>query len=361
MKDLFGNEIVETCALSRDFITQSLINELRGVTDVQLAAMLTNKVEAIVDFAALCNGKRSGQKISLLFNPHRLNTATNKSKSIVESLNDGNFCSGLARALAWKNGKVTDLLYQCIQLGINGVQYVNEFPPHIARDVYMFYGSKRILDPCAGWGGRMIGAASIGAFYHGFEPATKTYDGLMHLGDFLKSFNTGFDFKIECLPFEDAEIVCEYDIALTSPPYYDTEHYSDEMTQARMKFASYDDFVSGFLLPMVEKASRAAKNGLVLNVGSRQYPMRSSIENLYRTENLTAFRLSGRSGLGKQQAEGELFLRIANRELSAPHRIQTHSPRGEPGCCPREKYRSSEDLRRAARITTSFRPGAPDG
>ena len=316
--DLFGNEIVEQRPISRDLVVGALTDELRGITAAVLAGMLTNKVEAIIDFARLCSGERSGQKISLLFNPHRLATATNKSKSLVEAMNDRGFCSGLARVLAWKSDKVNELLYQSIQLGINGIQYVNEFPPHIARDVYAAYSARRVLDPCAGWGGRMIGAASVGAFYHGFEPSTKTHAGLVQLGLFLKSFGTGFDYNVECLPFEDAVLTGEYDVALTSPPYYDTEHYSDEPTQARIRYSNYAAFESAFLLPMVEKASSAAKNGLILNIGSRQYPMRSSIVHRYRTEVLSAFGLSGSYGLGKEKEDGEVFLRIANNRISAP-------------------------------------------
>ena len=324
MKDLFGNEIVEHKPISRDLITDSLSNELLGITAGKLAEMMTNNVDAIIEFARLCKGEKVGQKISLLFNPHRLATATNKSKSLVEAMQDRSFCSGLARALVWKSDKVKELIYQCIQLGINGIQYVNEFPPHIARDVYSSYSARRVLDPCAGWGGRMIGAASVGAFYHGFEPSTNTHAGLMRLGEFLKSFGTGFDYNVECLPFEDAVLTDEYDVALTSPPYYDTEHYSDEPTQARIRYPNYAAFESSFLLPMVSKASSAAKNGLVLNIGSRQYPMRSSIVRRYQAEVLNGFGLSGSHGLGKEKEDGEVFLHIANAE--------------NRGMCPSEKY-----------------------
>lgn len=158
----------------------------------------------------------------------------------------------------------------------------------------------------------MIGAASVGAYYHGFEPSTRTHAGLMRLGEFLKEFNTGFDYKIECLPFEDSDISDDYDVALTSPPYYDTEHYSEEPTQARNRYATFAAFADGFLLPMVEKATKATKNGLIVNIGSRQYPIRKTIESRYSAIDLNVFRLSGRKGLGKENAEGEVFLHIIN-------------------------------------------------
>ena len=91
--DLFGNEIVEQTPISRDMIVDALSDELRRITADGLAGMLTNRVEAIIDFARLCNGESAGQKISLLFNSHRLATATNKSKSLVKAMQDRGFCS----------------------------------------------------------------------------------------------------------------------------------------------------------------------------------------------------------------------------------------------------------------------------
>ncbi len=80
----------------------------------------------------------------------------------------------------------------------------------------------------------MIGAASIGAYYEACEPCKKTYDGLLKLGSFLKNFDTGFDYKIHNIPFEDFNTNEKYDLSFTSPPYYDTEHYDNTETQSRI-------------------------------------------------------------------------------------------------------------------------------
>jgi len=314
MKDLFGDEIVKVRAVERDFISSALCDVLHGLSLTDLVGLMTNKVEAVIAFACLCAGKTDGQKISLLFNPHRLDTATKKSRSFYAATQDVSFCSGLARALAFKHGKCSELLYQCMQLGVNGVQYVNEFPPHVARDIYKELGGVKILDPCAGWGGRMIGAASVGAYYHGFEPSSRTHAGLNRLGAFLKQFNTGFDYRVDCLPFEDAVLSdTDYDIALTSPPYFDTELYSDESTQACVRYQDWSEFVVGFFLPMIDKVLASCKKGFILNIGSRQYPMRATVEEHYVCRAMSKFSLSGSAGLGKSGKEGEVFLHITER------------------------------------------------
>ncbi len=127
-------EKIET-KLDRELLANAISSELMGISAEELVRLFYSKYDAIIDFARLCRGDRQGQKISLLFNPHRLETATISSKSIIDALRTDSFASGLARASAFKDGIVTDrnLLYQVLQLGVNGIQYVNEFPPYTAR------------------------------------------------------------------------------------------------------------------------------------------------------------------------------------------------------------------------------------
>jgi len=311
--DLFGNEVVERKLINRDLLVNIFINNLSGISNEQLVAMLYSKYEAIVDFARLCKGQKTGEKISMLFNPHRYSTKTKKAKSIIDGFNDDSFLSGLGRATLFKEGKVKELLYQVLQLGINGIQYVNEFPPKIAKDFYMAYNAKRILDPCAGWGGRMIGAASIGSFYHGFEPATKTYNGLLELGNFLKMFKNGFDFKIENIPFEDCTLSEDYDFALTSPPYYDTEIYSDEKTNSCNRYETFKSWCDGFYIPMIEKTISHVEY-FVLNVGSRGYDLKSILFENFKDVKEVNNKLSGGGGLGRTANGKETFYLVTKRK-----------------------------------------------
>lgn len=310
MKGFFDLGIVHTKQIDREILISLLSDKLRNIDEVNLVNILYSYVEAIFDFNALCDGGNKGVKISMLFNPHRYNTPTIQSKSIIEAFKSESFISGVTRVLLHKNQKVKDLLYQSLQLGINGIQYVNEFPPHIARDLYLYYNASTILDPCAGWGGRMIGAASIGSFYHGFEPATKTYNGLLSLGEFLKKFKTGFDFKIENLPFEDAIIKDKYDLALTSPPYYNTELYSTEETNSCNRYTTYEDWCNGFYLPMINKTLKNTKN-FIINIGTRKYDLKNILmDNNIELKEIKS-KLSGKGGLGKITETSEKFYLVS--------------------------------------------------
>ena len=312
MKNIFGSEIVRNKLIDRNLLASVIEHQMKGISEQELISMIYSKYEAIIDFSRLCNNEKAGYNISLLFNPHRYSTRTKNSISILDAFQqDNNFLSGLARATLFKINRYKDwnLLDEILRLGVNGIQYVNEFPPYIARDFYKSFSARRILDPCAGWGGRMIGAASVGSFYHGFEPAKKTFLGLLKLGDFLKKFNTGFDFKIENICFEDAKIKENYDFALTSPPYYDTEIYSEEKTQSCNRYGSFKEWCEKFYIPLCEKTIKKTKS-FVINIGSRKYDLKGVLlEAFPETKEVRSYQkfFMGSKGLGKKENGKEAF------------------------------------------------------
>ena len=317
--DLFGNQRTIKPPINRDLLASQLKATIKDYSLEQFVGLLTNHFDSIIQYAGLSNGESQGQKISLLFNPHRLDTRTKSSKqSIFEAIKNDSFISGLARASIWKNGKVSELLYQVIQLGINGVQYVNEFPPHIARDICLEYqlgATSKILDPCAGWGGRMIGISVVSNNYDAFEPCSKTYIGLCDLSRFLKQLDGEFNANIKPIPFEDADLPDNfYDFAMTSPPYYDTEVYSDENTNSLNRYANFDEWCDKFYYPLISKTMNSLKpDGVfMLNIGSRVYPLserlKTTFGSKYAIENKGNY-LSGNAGLGRE-GEGEMFYAI---------------------------------------------------
>ncbi|MBP5710597.1 MAG: hypothetical protein J6W84_06430 [Bacteroidales bacterium] len=285
---------------------------LRQLSLEEFAAEFITKTQAIEEFYKLCHGVNAGKTISLLFNPHRLSTDTEKDDlSIYESLQDDNKIDGLARLYLYNmEHKVANSFYNTIQRGFQNVQYVNEFPPAVARDIYIQYGNKpflKILDPCAGWGGRMIGAASIpNTYYEACEPNTKTYEGLLNLGAWLKQLQPTFDFCIHKIPYEEFTSERKFDIALTSPPYYNTEHYSDEETNSLNRYKTFDSWVDGFYTPLILKTVDRLDDGgvFILNVGDRKYPLSDRLFEISKSNDLYCSRikdyLSG-NGEGKEK------------------------------------------------------------
>ena len=124
------------------------------------------------------------------------------------------------------------------------------YRPQMAKMVVTNLGAKRVLDPCAGWGGRMMGAVAAGAEYVAFEPNTETYNGLLKLIEFLGIGDKVRIIKDSALEMDKYDIG-EFDLILTSPPYFDLEVYSHEDTQSIKGCDTYRMWVDKFLNPLV--------------------------------------------------------------------------------------------------------------
>jgi hypothetical protein len=98
------------------------------------------------------------------------------------------------------------------------------FRPIIAASVYKKFNPTSILDPCAGWGGRMIAANALNMNYIGIDtntnlivPYTKM---ISHLNSSLITM-----YWNDCLSMDYSTL--NYDMVFTSPPYYNSELYSN--------------------------------------------------------------------------------------------------------------------------------------
>ena len=138
------------------------------------------------------------------------------------------------------------------QLGfMAGTSKVTIYRPLLTKRIAQYFNAKNVLDVCVGWGGRMLGSVcNDGVNYTGIEPYSKTFNGLvnikneLHLSDErVKLYN---DTAENVLPTLER---C-YDLALTSPPYYNLELYSDESTQSH-HYGTYEQWVEKFLRPVV--------------------------------------------------------------------------------------------------------------
>jgi len=125
------------------------------------------------------------------------------------------------------------------------------YRPQMAKMVITNLGAKRVLDPCAGWGGRMLGTVAAGAEYVAFEPNTETYESLLKLTKFLGIENKVRIIKDSALEM-DKHNIGEFDLVLTSPPYFDLEVYSHENTQSINGCNSYSMWLDEFLKPLIE-------------------------------------------------------------------------------------------------------------
>ena len=140
------------------------------------------------------------------------------------------------------------------------------FKPTIAINMYHKYGATHVLDPCAGWGGRMLGALAKGIAYTGIDTNLNlrpSYDAMMERfgkanmiwGDALEQDFTAID----------------YDMVLTSPPYWDTGNL--ETYELMKVWKTEKEFYETFLIPLITKCRASIKRGgkVCFNISPKMY------------------------------------------------------------------------------------------
>jgi len=135
------------------------------------------------------------------------------------------------------------------------------FPPAVVKFFCDHFKWGRFLDPCAGWGDRLLGACASEHCheYWGVDPhkdAHTIYQGIK------SAYSKGKDIQLREAPFEDVELPTgHFDGVFTSPPYFDLETYSQDEGQSSLKYPEFESWAQGFLKPLVQKSFAALVPG----------------------------------------------------------------------------------------------------
>ena len=135
---------------------------------------------------------------------------------------------------------------------------VSIFKPLIAMDVYCRFQPKSVLDFTMGWGGRLVGACALNVpKYIGIDSNRNLKTPYNKMCRFLKKHSTT-DIK---LYFQDALSVdyskLDYDLVLTSPPYYNIELYNNGSNNQKTK----EEWDEQFYKPIFQKTYKHLSSG----------------------------------------------------------------------------------------------------
>jgi hypothetical protein len=193
-----------------------------------------------------------------------------------------------------------------------GLASVTKYRAGLSKHLTKRYGATSVLDPCIGWGGRMIGVLAAGADYVGCEPDPNTFRGLQGILADIDSeadiTNEPAEGRLPTLPSGSVDMV------LTSPPYYSLELYTagDQSVKPQM---SWETWVSEWLRPVIYECLRCLRpNGTScwsvknFKIGSRLYPLADVVRDIHKEKGfvlLESFTLQGpgRPGVTKPSEE----------------------------------------------------------
>lgn len=231
---------------------------------------------------------------TLAYTPHRLFVAGDKTSladAILRCMSDKDDSVGGLQFVLQGQPRFDKLLGGT--LAIRGGRMPGEFPSDIARSLYDEFAPEggSVLDPCHGWGGRMLGfLLSKASYYEGYDTDPKTFRGVGEMFKDMRRFALpGKTAKTSCEPFEKAKPgSAKFDFAMTSPPYFDVEKYGGEESSWR-KYTDFDSWVKGFYAPMIKSVAKALKPGahFALQVGNQSNPLEATAKDVAATCGLT--------------------------------------------------------------------------
>ena len=175
------------------------------------------------------------------------------------------------------------------------------FPPFHAKflaDRYLPHdGAGLVLDPCAGWGGRLLGTLLVNrdnpVHYVGIDPEERNraaYEGLTRRATVWLKREIGAErgSTIFSIPFEDwiesreaEQFFGKVDLIMTSPPYFGAENYNpDNPKQSANRYDEYLAWRERFYRVLFSGAFKLLKpNGVfVLNIADVSETGKHSLE-----------------------------------------------------------------------------------
>jgi len=223
-----------------------------------------------IDLKKVTNETRIGNKFIDYFTfRQRLDTVGIKGFSYFDFIRDTEYHKKkyIKNLLDYQKGEDKQIaLYRVFKLHAGSIGL---FKPLTAMEVYNRFKPKSILDFSMGWGGRLVGACALNIQnYTGIdtnkslkEPYKKMIRLLKHLGT---ETNINVIFK-DALSVDYSKL--NYDLVLTSPPYYNVEIYEG------MKPRTEEEWDLEFYAPLIAETYKYLKRGghYVLNIPKKVY------------------------------------------------------------------------------------------
>lgn len=281
---IFDNDIKSKSIGEKEkFITQ-ILNFLRNNPECYLPDMIevNNDLDRFLkkikkDTSVITTKGNRGNKLCRYFVKEIDNAKVVYGKSFDELWNDDKeLRNAIERQYLYSknecNNKINAVANELIRF--SNFRKPSNFPPlavvKILKSLDMKEGDK-LFDPCAGFGGRLLGCWALGIDYYGVDANKKLVEELNEMARFLNKYKKRNN--IEIIHGDSSEEVFQekkefFDIVFTSPPYFDLEIYSNDKEQAINKYPIWEQFKEGFFGGLCKNINRLLKQDgkVLLNV-----------------------------------------------------------------------------------------------
>lgn len=320
---------------------------LEPVVNAKVAAESFRQLVSLgeYDFTKTYVGMQAGIKMSAFYmNEERIKASAGAGQSpVMKWKNEELRCKKITKIFKYcAQGKKP---YLCLGLPLIANDFLmnapGQFRPAALFDVLNYLKKSnvagditKILDLCAGWGDRLVGAmAAANRFkvvrYIGTDPNKdltpryqKIFDACMQVLNQEIKVPFQFTARIYDKPMEDlSEEELNYegvqsDLMITSPPFFNYEKYKDHgNTQSCVRYPEVDEWLDKFLYKLVDQAKKGVRNhGIVaIHFSTTMYGNRKISELLKAKmgttlQHITDLAYISKMTRGKQKGyEGEKF------------------------------------------------------
>lgn len=201
------------------------------------------------------------------YHPHHYEVECSDKRSVYQTFMDDDLLLRVIHKRMKMGDNMSDNGLRKMLKIFSGTQCVSNFRPTAAAAIYSMFCKEgdTVWDMSSGYGGRALGAHLAGVNYIGTDPCT-----LNHLGVKGMCADLGSNSKLIHSGSEVHDIIPDevVDFCFTSPPYFDTERYSDEESQSYKKYPSKDMWMNVFMRETIRNCFKCLKSDkyLALNV-----------------------------------------------------------------------------------------------
>lgn len=272
------------------------------------------------DIIGLDTRSRPGHKILDHFMPHFYDVKNYKGVSVRDLFSQVLVEKALMQNIQMHSTPyISEIRRMIVMTG--GLGNVTKYRTVTSKAIVQFFGAKRVLDPCCGWGGRMLGtlAASKHAIYVGCEPDPNTFKGLKGiledaaLPQTVRSRAQVLEKPAE-IGLTDIAAMEKFDLVLTSPPYFNLELYTAG-DQSTAKYKTWEQWTEKWLKPVILACLACLKEGGVSCwsvkdfKSDKKYPLAEVTKKIHKDAGWVLVKTvtmtgSGRPG-GKRIKEGK--------------------------------------------------------
>ena len=201
------------------------------------------------------------------------------------------------------NKFIDNLFYNC--------KFCNNFRISVCLTVLNMFKPTKWLDISAGWGERLISAILYSNYNKKFQKylsADPNPSLHKYYNKIIKTFNKSKDnFKVIQDGFEYINIDDKFDLVFTSPPFFDTEIYSDDEHDSLTRLNNIKDWYNNFLMVSVKKASNYLIEGgfliLYIELFDKEYNTKKMVNDISKElEYIGVFYYVDTSGGNKARA-----------------------------------------------------------